>query len=974
MTGVGPLLCPILVGRDDLLELADRRIAEVAAGRGHALFLSGAAGLGKTRMIRTVVRKARSLGFRVDGGSVAPQDHQVPLASIRDFANGLRGNPEWGSMAEDLLAIDGAHDGDALGSRRLVVHGVADRILEAIDRPTLLVFEDLHWTDELSLEVIGELARRVAEQPLLLVGGYRPDEFPADGTIHREWRARLVGQRLVEEVRLRPLTLDETGIATTLLLARDLPAPRDVVEAVHERTNGIPLHIEELLGALRGDGELDGPRIRSAHVPDTIGAAVLARVGRLSADARAVARAGAVVGRCFSPDVIAGVVGRPLEDLEPALEELVDAAILQPFDYVDEGYYDFRHQLLRDAIYDALPPAQRRRLHAMAADLGMGLQGASVIHASRHFERAGLRRQAFEAALVGARAASRVSARREAFELYGRAVRNMPDDLPPGERGELYEGYSDAAAAVDDNRLAEEMARQAREQYLAAGRPSAAAGLLLSMGAAARREARPIPERQALIEQMLAEIAALPATPERDALRSMGLGLKAACHIDAVELDAAKAIGREAVDAAFASGDRDLVVDAEAWLAMVTALHEDPAAGLAELLGRAREARDSGFEATGVTAFRNAALVAMRVFDYDTAERGLEEGLRYADAIEQSHCRHIMRAVSGLTDWARGRWDDALASAQQELADGGCHRGTIMALDAVGLVALGRGDLDAAGLALGRSLQAGRTSGEPERILPALWGLAEVELLARRPTASMALCDEALALATAVGERALLVPFVVTGVRAALAASRPEDAARWRVRAEAALAGWTAGATPALHHAAGLLRLATGSTVAAREALEAATAGWEAIGRTWETTWARLDLAQALLRASHVAEATGHITAARGQAEAMASRPLLDRADDLARQARGRAVTDEPWRPLTTREFEVARCIAAGLTNGEIAAQLDIAPKTASAHVEHILAKLGVARRAEIASWATSVVGRPETGPIVDTAVFPTPR
>ena len=113
----------------------------------------------------------------------------------------------------------------------------------------MLVFQDLHWTDELSLEVIGELARHSADRPLLMVCDYRADEFPAEG-IHREWRSRILSQRHAEEIRLRTLTMEETGMATTLILGGELPAPRDVVEAVHDRTNGIPLHIEELLAAL----------------------------------------------------------------------------------------------------------------------------------------------------------------------------------------------------------------------------------------------------------------------------------------------------------------------------------------------------------------------------------------------------------------------------------------------------------------------------------------------------------------------------------------------------------------------------------------------------------------------------------------------------------------------------------------------------------------------------------------------------
>ena len=184
------MLCPVILGRDHLLDLMDHLIADARLGHGRTLFLSGSAGLGKTRLIRATARKAEAAGLRVDGGSVAPQDHQVPLASIREMATGMRGNADWGTLSQDLLAIDGRHDGDALGARRLIVRSAADRILAAIDRPTMLIFDDLHWADEMSLEVIGELSRHSSDLPLFLLGGYRGDELPAD-TIHREWRARL---------------------------------------------------------------------------------------------------------------------------------------------------------------------------------------------------------------------------------------------------------------------------------------------------------------------------------------------------------------------------------------------------------------------------------------------------------------------------------------------------------------------------------------------------------------------------------------------------------------------------------------------------------------------------------------------------------------------------------------------------------------------------------------------------------------
>jgi DNA-binding CsgD family transcriptional regulator len=141
----------------------------------------------------------------------------------------------------------------------------------------------------------------------------------------------------------------------------------------------------------------------------------------------------------------------------------------------------------------------------------------------------------------------------------------------------------------------------------------------------------------------------------------------------------------------------------------------------------------------------------------------------------------------------------------------------------------------------------------------------------------------------------------------------------------------------------------------AREAFEAAVRGWDERHRTWEATWARLDLVACDLRSNRFAEAASILADARETASRLESWPLLRRADELAQVGRGRGSLDEPWRPLTSREFEVARLIAGGLTNGEIAGELSIAPKTASAHVEHILAKLGVTRRAEIATWVATV-------------------
>ena len=277
-------------------------------------------------------------------------------------------------------------------------------------------------------------------------------------------------------------------------------------------------------------------------------------------------------------------------------------------------------------------------------------------------------------------------------------------------------------------------------------------------------------------------------------------------------------------------------------------------------------------------------------------------------------------------------------TAQQALADGrGGITTQITAQYVLGYLALGRGDWDAAATLLQEALTLGESMGELQRLSPPLWGLAEAARYRDDHRAALAPRERGYQASASVSDAAYLFPFLLTGIRAHLQLGQVSAAEDWLDRASAILtARAIPGTLPAIGHGRGLIFLAHGDIGAAQQALESARTAWRTRHRFWEGTWVLLDLAAVAARARRHTEAAQLADQARTAAAAAGASTLADAAAQFLTSLRqGRPAT--PWHPLSDRESEIARLIADGLTNRQIAEQLVLAPKTVSAHVTHIL-------------------------------------
>jgi tetratricopeptide (TPR) repeat protein len=765
----GLVQSPVLVGRDDFLALAARRLADAAAGGGQLLFVAGEAGIGKTRLLGAVARRAQANGFAVVRAAAFPGDVQSLAGLLLDLASNLVPAPEPAlselgqNMASRVRAVSG-EAGDAHHRRRLLVQDLADLIVSTRPGPpVLIILEDLHWADEVSLDVLGHLASRLATGPMLVAGTYRSDELYPQLPM-RDLRGRLLGQRLAEEIRLPRLGLAQTAAMTSATLGR--PAPAQLVQAIHERSDGIPLHVEEFLAAVYEDAltPQSGAAVHAAAVPDTLGDAVLTRARHLTTLARDVASAAAVIGRSFDFDLLTTISEADPDEVAGALRELQDAYLVLPG--ADAVSFDFRHALIRDTLYTDTGLPLRRRLHERVARAAAdrGYRGAFI---SAHFEQAGHPGRAYEYAVAAAGEAVSLSAHGEALELYRRAARNLPAQLPPLDRAALFAALGDEAAATDDNKAAAEAYRTAHGLASGAGDVRTAAALVPRMVAVAHLLGDGVDVRIGTLRTALASLDGVPETDREHA--QLGSAMAAAYLVDD-RLDEAITHAQASRAESQRIGDEEAALDTAATLgsALVYVGRMDEGWELLEdVIARANERQQ---EAEAARGYRMIGSSASALVEYDRAERWLIEGIRYAENVELwNHC-HYMASHLAHVQWATGQWGAARQTAQQALADGrGGITTRITAQWVLGYLAMGRGDWDTAARLLGEALAQGKRMAELQRLSPPLWGLAEAARCQGDHDTALMLCERGFQASADAADAAYLFPYLLTGVRAHLA-------------------------------------------------------------------------------------------------------------------------------------------------------------------------------------------------------------
>src|SRR5271167_2465864 len=380
-----------LVGRGEELELLLRRWSRAKTGESQMVLLSGEAGIGKSRLTAALLERLASephsrlryfcspqrtdsafhpiIGQIERAAGLAYDDKpQAKLDKLDAVLAQTSTSPQDAALFAEMLSLSNDGRYPALD---LTPEQRRQRALEALmsqlaglarQQPVLMIFEDLHWIDPTSLEVLGRIVDRIRTLPALLIVTFRP-----------EFNAPWVGQPHVTSLTLNRLGEREAAAIIAGLVGNQA-LPADVMAEIVERTDGIPLFVEEMTKAvLEAESESAARRTVAAApspalaVPASLHASLMARLDRLG-PAKEVAQIGAAIGREFSHALLAAVARKPEAELGSALDRLVQAGLLFRQGVPPQASYLFKHALVQDAAYGTLLREPRRALHGRIAE------------------------------------------------------------------------------------------------------------------------------------------------------------------------------------------------------------------------------------------------------------------------------------------------------------------------------------------------------------------------------------------------------------------------------------------------------------------------------------------------------------------------------------------------------------------------------------------------------------------------------
>jgi DNA-binding CsgD family transcriptional regulator len=926
-----------LVGRDSEMALLTGLIREVARGRGGSVLIEGEPGIGKSALVRAATAGASEAGCEVFWGASDELSQALPLLP---FLDGLRVREP--SVNQRRATIVGLLRGEVTTGRGTDVTAVlAEQLLALVSeqcaaRPTVLVIDDLQWADQASITLWGRLARSARQVPLLLVGMTRP-------VPHRD---EVLALRRVagDTARLQLTGLAETAVAD-LVAALAGGKPDGKLLRLADGAAGNPLYVTEMVAALaRGSSltitETGDAQLASGSAPGSLSAAIADRLGFVTGPVREVLRAAALLGADFAVSDLAIVLGRSVADLIPAVDEACEVGVL-----AESGHgLGFRHPLIRAALYDDMPAAVRAAWHR---DAGRALAeaGAPPDRVARQLLRAADGLGPAEPAddwmldwltrttdlLVG-------QAPGVAAELLTRAVASSPGSA---RHGWLASRLADALYRTGDIAAAEQVANRALEH---ATEPDLLVDLHWTL-AQCRMVAGRFTESRATLDLALAS----PGISARH--RARLLVLSARTHNLLGEAAKAGEVARSALAAAEEAGDNWAMGWALHVLTLVAAVQGRLADAL-PMFDRAVGATQADPTLTDLRMLLqiNQSVMLGNLDRYEEALAAAGQARDLADQVGTTIRLAQAHGALGQLLFETGRWDDALAEVEILYENLKAPEVACMNHGIAAVISFHRGEADAARRHLADAVPHAELIGN--RVIGSLVLARSLdrEQNGALPEALAALTDAVNGNTEQLEEIEDLLP---DGVR--LAAQTGD------LGTAHALAG----------HAAAL---AAGSEVPHRGADALYCHGLldKDAPRLLAAAERYAQAYRPLLRAKALEAAAGYFVDAeeRSQARAAFTQAVevyssLGAAGDAARlQATFRAYgirrgphakhrqARSGWDSLTATEIKIAGYVEEGLSNPEIAAKLLLSRRTVATHVSHILKKLDVNSRTDIAREA----------------------